>query len=226
MNHSHINQSANHEPVTLWGSGLSPFVRKVQVALEEKKIPYEHKQILPTLLLVATNQPVPETFQAISPLGKIPALQWGSFAMADSSVICAFLDKKCPHGQALYPQDPESLARALWFENYADITLTSVIHQKLFVEAVVKPKLFGTAPNKDIIEEAQTKELPPLLDYLENAASQSDWLAGDDFSIADVAIVTHLISAELAGFSLDKKRWQALANLKEKVMARDSFKKL
>lgn len=216
----------NTEMITLWGLGLSPYVRKVQIALGEKNLAYEHKQILPRALLLATQQAVPDAFQKASPLGKIPALEIGAFSISDSSVICAYLDKKFPQGQQLYPEQPDAYARARWLENYADTTFSGVIYQKIFLEAVVKPTVFKTQPNTEIIEKAKSQELPPLLDYLEHEASKTTWLAGNDFSIADVAVVTHLISAEQAGFSLDQNRWKALAKLKDKIMARDSFKKI
>lgn len=214
------------ETITLWGLGQSPYVRKVQIALEEKKLAYEQKQILPKVLLVATQQAVPDAFQKASPLGKIPALEVGSFSISDSSVICAYLDKKFPQGHKLYPEDADAYARARWFENYADTTFSNVIYQKIFFEAAVKPIVFKTQPNTEMVEQAKSGELPPLLDYLESEASKAEWLAGPDFSIADVAVVTHLISAEQAGFFLDQNRWKALAKLKEKVMARESFKKI
>lgn len=214
------------ESVTLWGVNISPYVRKVQIALEEKKIPYQHMQILPKALLQATGQAVPADFQQASPLGKIPALQIGAFCIADSAVISAYLDKKYPQGQKLYPNDPESYARALWFENYGDTILSSVAYQKIFLEAVVKPAVFGAVPNEEIIANAKSQELPAQLDYLETEVGKFAWIAGDDFSMADVAIVTHLISLEQAGFSLAETRWKKLAQYKEKVTARDSFKKI
>jgi glutathione S-transferase len=51
-----------HVPVILWGVSLSPFVRKVMVALEEKGIAYEQREILPKSLLQATHQAVPVDF--------------------------------------------------------------------------------------------------------------------------------------------------------------------
>ena len=89
------------------GANASPFVRKVRVVLAEKKVPYELKPIFPF-------GPNPE-FRKISPLGKIPALVDGERSLADSSVICAYIERKHPE-PSLYPSDPYEYARALWFE--------------------------------------------------------------------------------------------------------------
>ena len=65
---------------TLYGVGLSPFVRKVRVVLAEKSVPYDHDPVVP-------GNPDPED-RKMSPLGKIPALRDGDRAFSDSSVIC------------------------------------------------------------------------------------------------------------------------------------------
>lgn len=226
MSKTNTTTTPQSPSIVLWGVGLSPYVRKVQIALEEKKIRYEHRQILPKALLIATAQPVPDDFDKASPLGKIPALQIGDYCIADSAVISAYLDKKFPQEQQLYPDNAEAYARALWFENYADTILSSISHHKIFAEAVVKPKIFGTAPNQEILEKATSQELPPCLDYLEKEVGKHEWLAGDDFSMADAAIVAQLIGLDIAGFDLAKTRWANLVAYKEKVMGRESLKRI
>ena len=89
----------NHEKVILWGVKASPYVRKVMVALSEKHIKYEQREILPKIILKLTNQVVPPNFDKVSPLGKIPALQVGNFHIADSSVITAYLDRMFATGR-------------------------------------------------------------------------------------------------------------------------------
>jgi glutathione S-transferase len=79
------------------GANLSPFVRKVRVYLAEKNIPYELEPVNPF-----TAGP---EYCKISPLGKIPARQDGNVTLADSSVICAYLEKKHPQ-PTLFPADP------------------------------------------------------------------------------------------------------------------------
>src|SRR5579872_7436808 len=116
--------------IVLWGVSASPYVRKVQIALEEKQLTYEHKQILPTILLKATGQSVPQEFIKVSPLGKIPALQVDNYCVADSTVICAYLDKKFSTGQKLYPESPEDYAKTRWFENYANTNFSDIAYKK------------------------------------------------------------------------------------------------
>lgn len=72
----------------LYGSSLSPFVRKVLVALAEKEVAFEHVPL-------RFHDP-DRDFQAASPLGKIPALRDGDFRLADSSAIVHYLTASIP----------------------------------------------------------------------------------------------------------------------------------
>ena len=81
----------------LHGANLSPFVRKVRIALAEKGIEYEHEQVLPF-------GQTPE-YMALSPLGKVPCYQDGDVTIPDSSVIIDYIDHVEPN-PPLYPTDP------------------------------------------------------------------------------------------------------------------------
>ncbi len=90
--------------IILWGASISPYVRKVMVALAEKGIAYEQKEILPKVLL-AIGQKVPLEFNQLGPLGKIPALQIADYSFVDSAVIAAYLDPKFSRHNLIVPQN-------------------------------------------------------------------------------------------------------------------------
>src|SRR5262249_18434378 len=79
-------EAAEEEAMKLYGASLSPFVRKVRIILEEKGIPYETEELVPL--------PKTPALLAMHPLGKIPILCDGDVVVPDSSVICAYLEKK------------------------------------------------------------------------------------------------------------------------------------
>src|SRR5262249_23996214 len=89
------------------GASVSPFVRKVRSFINEKGLAYEHDPVNPFS--------PPDGWREVSPLGRIPALRDGERTLADSSVVCAYLERRFP-APALYPSDPFEYARALWFE--------------------------------------------------------------------------------------------------------------
>lgn len=206
----------------LYGVAASPYVKKVEVIMKEKNIPFTHIQNPPAIILKAKNLPVLADFAEASPLGKVPALREGNWTISDSAVIAQYLEKTHPV-PALYPSDPRTLARALWFEKYGDEVLAAVIHKKIYTERIVKPKVLNIPGDESIAKKAAEEELPPMLDYLEKELGKEKWIAGDEFSVADIALVTHFIDLKIAGESVSKSRWPNLASYIERVSGRKSF---
>jgi glutathione S-transferase len=201
--------------LVLHGANASPFVRKARVCLIEKGIPYELVPVVPFPPANATPE-----FRRMSPLGKIPALSDGDFAISDSSVICAYLERTHPE-PALYPADPKQYARALWLEEFADSKMIEAIGP-LFFQRVVRAKFFKQAPDEQEVRKG-LEALPAVFDYLEGQAGD-DWLVGGRFSIADVAVGTGLAQLGHAGEAVDAARWPKLAAYAERVLSRPSFK--
>ena len=202
---------------TVYGVNASPFVRKVRVFLAEKGIPYDLEPVIPVN--------VSPEYRKISPLGKIPAFRDGDRTLADSSIICAYLERVHPE-PPLYPKDPYEYARALWFEEYGDGGLVSVIGLKIFFQKVVGPLFFGHQTDEAIVKKAVNEELPPMLDYLEGELRPGSMFAGTHFSIADIGIATQFVNLRHAGFGVDAQRWPKLAAHISAVHARPSFKAL
>ena len=201
---------------TLYGAGLSPFVRKVRVVLAEKQLAYDHDPVVPFN--------VSADYKAISPLGKIPAWKDEAGALSDSSVICAYLERRHPT-PAMYPSDPYQYARALWFEEWADSALIGVAGAKIFFPRVVAPRFFNQPADEAAVQKAIDEELPPLFDYLESQVT-ADWIAGGQFSVGDIAIGSVCVNMRLANVSVDAARWPKLARYMARIHERPSFKTL
>jgi len=199
---------------TVYGVNASPFVRKVRVVLAEKGIPYDVEPVIPVN--------VSPEYKKISPLGKIPAFRDGDRTLADSSIICAYLERAHPE-PSLYPKDPYEYARALWFEEYGDSGLVSVIGAKIFFQKVVGPLFFGHTTDEAVVDKAVNEELPPMLDYLEGELRDGLMFAGARFSIGDIGIGTQFVNLRHAGFGVDAKRWPKLAAHLAAIHARPSF---
>lgn len=212
----------NLKPI-LWGALVSPYVRKAYVAMTEKAIDFQVNEILPIALLNALSLEIPENFKDCSPLGRIPALQDNENTLADSAVIIAYLEKRYPELKSLYPANPGDYATALWFENYADHVFSQVVYQRIFLEAFVKPKVLKMEIDLEKVNKALNEELPPMLQFLENSLEKKTWLAGNDFSIADISIATHFVSLKLVGHQIDEAQYPHLYAYIEKILARKSF---
>jgi glutathione S-transferase len=205
----------------VYGANLSPFVRKVRVVLSEKGLEYSLEPINPF-------QPPPE-FVEISPLKRIPAFRDTDLPepdnhLADSSIICDYLEHKYP-SPPLYPSDPYNRARALWFEEYADSQVASNLVRALFFERVVK-KMLRSQPDESVCEAALRDHMPAIGAYLEKEIADNQFLVGNAFSIADAAIGTMFVNVAHAGEVVDAARWPNLADYVARLHARPSFKAL
>jgi glutathione S-transferase len=201
---------------TVYGVPLSPFVRKVRVALAEKGIAYDLDPVIPLN--------VSPEYRKISPLGKVPAYRDGAVTLADSSVILAYIERTHPE-PPLYPSDAYDYARALWFEEYADGGLVAIIGPKIFFQKVVGPRILNQKTDEAVVKKAVEEELPPMLDYLEGElAPGAKTLVGSRFTVADIGVASQFINLFDAGFGVDTKRWPKLAAYLAAVHERPSFK--
>jgi len=201
----------------VYGVNLSPFVRKVRVALAEKGVAYELEPVIPVN--------VSDEFRKISPLGKIPAYRDGERALCDSSVICAYIEKVHPN-PPLYPSDAYEFARALWFEEYADSAMVAVVGPKIFLQKIVNPLFFGQQTDEAVLKKAVEEELPPLYDYLEGQIVDANALVGGKFSIADIAVASQFVNLRHTGYLPDPARWPKLARYVANQHERPTFKSL
>lgn len=195
------------------GTPISPFVRKVCAFLGEKGVAYELRELVPF-------PKTPELLE-ISPLGKIPVFEDGAFVTPDSSVICAYAERRWRE-PALYPDDPEAMARALWLEEYADTHLSEIL-TTVFFQRFVRPNVFGESPDEERIARVHADDLPPVFDYLERQADP-DGLVGGRISIADVAIASPFGNWRGMGQEIDAARWPRLAGYVDAMYARPAFK--
>lgn len=198
----------------------SPFVRKVQVFLAEKDVPYEMEMVAPF--------PAPDWFGEINPLKRIPVLRDRSVGtegaagtIPDSSAICGYLERKYPE-PALYPKDDFAYGRALWLEEFCDSELAARVGGGIF-RPVVLAKLMGREPDAAAARKALAEDVPPLFDYLERELEGREFAIGDAFSIADIAIATQFANFRHAGAKIDASRWPALEAYVSRVHARESF---
>jgi glutathione S-transferase len=195
----------------VYGFPLSPFVRKVVVAIHEKGLETE---------LVPSNPGQPdEEFLAVSPLGKIPAFRDGDFTLADSTAIVTYLDAKYPE-PALLPAAAEARGRAIWFEEVADTVLTPA-GAPIVLNRFLRPRIFGVDGDEAAAVAAEEAIQKPLR-YLEGAVGD-EWLDGA-FSVGDIAVASVIRTLGYTGWKLDAAAHPRLAAWHDRVTARDSWK--
>lgn len=186
----------------VYGVALSPFARKVLLALELKSVDYQIETIVP--------YQVPESYYKIHPLGKVPAFSDDYVTLPESSVICDYIEHKYADKTPLYPRDFREAAHAKWLECYGDQHLAPVFLM-FFFERFVKPKLLGGTTDENYLQELQKTKVPDLLGYLETQLPEQGFLFSEGLLVADIAIATVFISAEYGGYVLPEASYPKLA---------------
>jgi glutathione S-transferase len=196
------------------GVPFSAHTRKVILAAIEKGIAYELVPVVPLT--------PPVGWTRLSPLGLIPAVEDDGLALADSSVICLYLERTRPD-RSIYPTDPQQYARALWIEEFVDGGLAPHVLRGLLMQRVFAPKFLKQAPDEDLIRKSLTEMIPPRLAYLEESLS-GDYFAGDAFSIADIAVASILINYHYAGEKITAAQHPRLHRYLQKLLRRNCFR--
>lgn len=194
--------------IKVYGVYGSPFVRKVFIALDYKNIPYEIVRQMPFS--------GDEEYKKLNPLGKVPTLVDGDLILGDSKVICRYLENAYPE-QALYPADAADRAMADWYEELGGTYVTELA-TGIFFQRFMRPFAFKQEPDEELVEKIITKQLPPILDYLESHLPDDGFIFGD-FTLADLSIVSPFINAAYAKYEVDSTSWPALAGLIARVKA-------
>lgn len=199
---------------TLHGANLSPYVRKVRVALAHKGIAYDGVQVMPG--------DKSEAYRALHPLGKIPCWQDGDLVVPDSSVILSYLEHAHP-SPALMPTEPGPRARCLWFEEYADSKLIPCV-ATVFFQRFFRKRILKQEPDEAVVERAMGVELPEILTYVEGQLGDADFLVENQFSVADIATTTAFVNFAIAGGDFDRERFAKFDDYLGRVFSQPAYK--
>ncbi|GKU90185.1 hypothetical protein SLEP1_g4215 [Rubroshorea leprosula] len=208
-------------PVKVYGPPLSTAVSRVLACLLEKDVNFQ----LISVNMSKGEHKVPD-FLKIQPFGQVPAFQDEEISLFESRAICRYLcDKYADKGnRGLYGTNPlvkASIDQWLEAEGQSFNPPSSVLVFQLAFAPRMKIK-----QDPAVIKQNEEK-LGKVLDVYEQRLGESRFLAGDEFSLADLSHLpnTHyLVSATDRGelFTSRKNvgRWWG------EISGRDSWKKV
>jgi len=198
----------------LYGSSLSPFVRKVLAFAAEKGIELD---------LQPTGMPnySPE-YLAASPFRKMPALVDGDYTLADSSAIIHYLEAKHPE-PALIPAEPRARGKVIWFDEFSD-TIFTACGAKMFFNRIVAPRFLGREGDLAAADTAEREELPPILDYLEGVVPDAGgYLVGNSITLADISVASPFANLAHLDCKIDTARHGRVRAWVDSILSRPSF---
>ncbi len=195
---------------------LSPFSRKVRLALAEKRIPFD--------LRIERIWERREEFLTINPACTVPVLQdVNGLVVTESYAICEYLDEAYPDmpllGRTL-AERAEVRRLVGWFDDKFNIEVT----RNLLEEKQMKRLLGRGNPDAGAIR-AGYANLRSHLEYLGWLAETRAWLAGPNLSLADLAAAAHLSALDYMG-DVDWSMSEAAKDWYARMKSRPSFRPL
>jgi glutathione S-transferase len=194
--------------IRLLGRKTSGNVQKVLFLLEELGERYEREDYGRQF----NNTATPE-YLKLNPNGKVPTIQVDGLTIWESNTILRYLATKFGR---FYPADAGKRTEV---ERWMDWLLASLnpLYLYMFKEAK-KP-----AAERPSDFAAQEKEMAGLLAILDGALAGKTWLAGDEFTVADIAMGP--IVKRCLGFAIALPELKSLKAWQARIDARPAFQK-
>ncbi len=200
----------------LYHVALCPFSRKVRVVLNEKAAEYQ-------LQVEKVWERRPQ-FLALNPAGQVPVLvEEDGAVLAESSAICEYLEEMFPD-PVLVAGKPRQCAEIRRLVAWFDLKFEREVTRNLVGEKMMKRFLGLGEPNSAAIR-AGHANLPVHLDYITYLAERRTWLAGDQFSLADIAAAAHLSCLDYIG-DVPWEDYPAAKDWYVRIKSRPSFRPL
>lgn len=173
----------------IYGAARSRGLRTLWM-VGELGLEYEHLDYAPRSPQTKTAE-----YLALNPNGAVPTIDDDGFVLSESMAINFYLAKK--HGK-LYPADAKNEALAwqwsLWETDKLDrATTVYANHSSVLPEA----------QRDAALAKATWEEISAAFNVLNIALGKSRWLAGNDFSVADLNVASALYRA----LSFDLAKW-------------------
>lgn len=199
---------------TLYHLWLHPFSRKVRVALTEKKLDFN-------LELEKVWERRTE-FLALNPAGDVPVLiEQDGTTLANSQVICEYIEEVYPEVNLL-GRDPVQRAETRRLVSWFDVKFNREVTDNLVGQKIMKQIMKLGEPHGPSIR-AGHANIHYHLDYIGFLTEKRNWLAGDNFSLADITAAAHLSAVDYIG-DVPWEEHQAAREWYAKIKSRASFK--
>lgn len=201
---------------TLYHVWLHPFSRKVRLALAEKKLEFD--------LQIEKIWERRTAFLAMNPAGDVPVLvEEDGTILSNSQVICEYLEEVYPDTNLL-GRDPIQRAETRRLVGWFDVKFNREVTDNLVGEKLMKRFLKLGEPHGPSIR-AGHANIHYHLDYIGFLCEKRKWLAGEQFSLADITAAAHLSSIDYIG----DVPWDEHHHARDwyaRVKSRPSFKSL
>lgn len=192
---------------------VSPFSRKVRIAMGEKKM----------LFVLREEEPwnLSADMYKLNPAGSLPVFLSDGNVIAGNYAICEYLEefnREIP----LLPQDLKQRAEVRRLVEWFDDKFYKEVYRNIAYEKIHKRFGSGLAPDSRVLK-IGLNNLNFHLEYLDWLTERNNYLAGENLTLADAAAAAQLSIIDYLG----DVPWEGYRNAKlwySKMKSRPSFK--
>ena len=199
--------------ITLYGFPRSSNALKVRFLLAELGLGYEHA-------LVPVEEPRPDSFLALNPLGTVPTLVDEQLVLSESHAIMRYLIRREGRPDLYGPTQAEAAHVDEWLDRLTTVLRPAFFKHESVALGYVRGSGFHPEQGDPGAARERAEQIAPTLRTFDALVSDNGTVLGR-FTIADCAIAPVLYRTTHSG--LDLSPYPNLLRLRETVTARPAF---
>jgi glutathione S-transferase len=169
--------------LTLYAHPFSSYSWKAQIALDEKGIDFDYRNVDPEFPQHSKQ------LHALWPVGKFPLLVDGDRTLFETSIIIEYLDRMQPEPR-LIPADPDAALRVRQLDRIFDLHVMAVMQD------IVNDRIRGPEGHAPMIVDKARAALDTIYGWLDMQLAGGGWATPDGFTLADCAAAPSLFYAD------------------------------
>jgi len=180
---------------------------------EELGVPYEIEKYTRD----AVTRLSPPELKALHPLGAAPVLEVEGILLAESAAIVEFILARHGRGRLQYGAEHPDFASYLYWFHFANGNLQPTMLRTMIVGRC------GLAPDHPVLTSLQGR-LDKVFALLEERLAQNEYLAGNDFTAADIMSVFSLTTMRLF-YPVDLTPYPNIRAYLQRIGARPAYQR-
>jgi glutathione S-transferase len=199
--------------LTVYGNAKATCTQRILILLEELELKYT----LVPIDLAKGEHKTPE-FMEMNPFGKVPVVKYGEKTLFESRAIMRYIARNNKDTQDLYPD----VNTDVWMEVESQSfngPISKIVSEKMF------KKWKGEEADDEVVEVA-LEELERVLDIYEAHLENREYIAGESFTIADIAHIPYAYYFLKAGYKHVLKRRAGVYGWLKRIVQRPIVKRV
>ncbi|KAF4448235.1 hypothetical protein F53441_8342 [Fusarium austroafricanum] len=130
----------------------------------------------------------PPEYKALHPMGAAPVIQDGDITLAESCACIEYISHKYANGKLFLRPDHPAYADFLYWWHWADGTFSPAMSRMMFNN-------WARLSDDNQVMQFSRAKATQVLKFLEERLGKNDWVAGSEFTAADIMVVFPLTTS-------------------------------